>query len=169
MKKFYLLLLLPSLFFTPSASKAQIRCASTFNPTTIKSLNPSRYSRYIQLENFTQNYITALKSGKLINDNSKIIIPVVVHVLHNGEAIGVGNNISDAQIQSQITVLNEDFRRLNADRINTPAAFANMAADPNIEFRLACIDPNGNSTNGIHRVLTSIVSFTVVTNADGSV
>lgn len=98
----------------------------------------------------------------LSNPNSTIIIPVVVHVLHNGEPIGVGNNISNAQIQSQIDVLNEDFRRLNADRVNTPAAFTPLAADPNIEFRLACVNPNGNATNGIDRVQTNVVSFTYI-------
>lgn len=90
-------------------------------------------------------------------------------MLNLGEAIGVGSNISDAQIQSQIAVLNEDFRRLNADRFNTPAAFAGVASDPNIEFRLACVDPNDNNTNGIHRVQTNINSFTVVVNANGSI
>lgn len=43
-------------------------------------------------------------------------------------------------------VLNEDFRRLNADRINTPNIFLGVASDPNFEFRLACIDPNGNQS-----------------------
>lgn len=53
---------------------------------------------------------------------SVITIPVVVHVIHNGQAIGGLPNISDAQIQSQIDVLNEDFRRLNTDAANTPCA-----------------------------------------------
>ena len=39
-------------------------------------------------------------------------IPVVVHVIHNGTAIGTGANISDAQVMSQIQVLNEDYRRI---------------------------------------------------------
>lgn len=87
-----------------------------------------------------------------------------MHVLHNGEPIGTGNNISDPQIQSQIDVLNEDFRRLNADRFNTPTQFLGVAADPNIEFRLTCVDPNGNPANGIHRVQTTVNAFTFQTN-----
>ena len=47
-------------------------------------------------------------------------IPVVVHVIHNGDAVGSNENISQAQVYSQIDVLNEDFRRLNADAVNTP-------------------------------------------------
>ena len=79
------------------------------------------------------------------------VIPVVVHVLHNGTAVGVDANISDAQILSQIRVLNEDFRRKNADAIRTPAEFLPVAADANIEFVLAKQDPNGLPTNGIVR------------------
>jgi hypothetical protein len=79
------------------------------------------------------------------------VIPVVVHVLHNGTAVGVDANISDAQILSQIRVLNEDFRRKNADAIRTPEEFLPVAADANIEFVLAKQDPNGLPTNGIVR------------------
>jgi len=79
------------------------------------------------------------------------VIPVVVHVIHNGTAVGVEANISDAQILQQIRVLNEDFRRKNADAIRTPAEFLPVAADANIEFVLAKQDPNGLPTNGIVR------------------
>ena len=49
-------------------------------------------------------------------------------------------NISDAQIQSQIDVLNEDFRKINADASNVPAEFKDIAADAQIEFCLAMRD-----------------------------
>lgn len=78
-----------------------------------------------------------------------------MHVLYNTTA----QNISDAQIQSQIAVLNEDYRRLNADAINTPSYFLPDAADMQIEFRLACIDPNGNPTNGVIRKYTNTNLF----------
>jgi hypothetical protein len=80
-----------------------------------------------------------------------ITIPVVVHIIHNGEAIGVGANISDAQIQSQMDVLNEDFRRLNADIISVPAAFRGASTDPLIQFCLAQQTPEGTISNGITR------------------
>lgn len=82
-----------------------------------------------------------------------ITIPVVVHVIHSGEAIGTGTNISNAQIQSQIDVLNEDFRRLNQDILNVPAAFRGQSADPLIQFCLAQQKPDGTITNGITRHL----------------
>lgn len=79
-------------------------------------------------------------------------IPVVVHVIHNGNAVGVSYNISDAQVLSQIAVLNEDYRRLNSDTVSTPGVYAPVAADCEINFCLAQRDPNGNATNGIDRI-----------------
>ena len=84
-----------------------------------------------------------------------ITIPVVVHVLYNTAA----ENISDAQVLSQLAVLNEDFRKLNADRSQTPAAFTGVAADIGIEFKLATRDPSGRATNGIDRKATKTRSW----------
>ncbi len=79
-------------------------------------------------------------------------IPVVVHVIHNGEPIGTGRNISDEQILSQIDVINKDFQRLNTDAGNTPPLFAPVAGSMDIEFVLAQRDPNGLPTTGIVRL-----------------
>jgi len=79
-------------------------------------------------------------------------IPVVVHIVHNGEPYGIGANIPDEQIQSQIDALNEDFRRQNADAGQTLVIFQPVAADTEIEFILAKQDPEGLPTTGIIRV-----------------
>jgi zinc-dependent metalloproteinase lipoprotein len=71
---------------------------------------------------------------------STYTIPVVFHVLHKGEALGEGANVSMAQLQSQIDVLNEDYNRQNADTTNTPANFKRVAASANIKFQLADFD-----------------------------
>lgn len=81
-----------------------------------------------------------------------ITIPVVVHVMHNDEAIGTGANISDAQILSQFTVLNEDYKALNSDISGVPAHFSGVVGNPDLEFCLAQLDPEGNVTTGIDRV-----------------
>jgi len=75
-------------------------------------------------------------------------IPVVVHVVHNGESIGQGANISEAQVRSQIEVLNEDFRRKENSN-----GFNSNGVDTQIEFYLATTDPEGNilTETGIHR------------------
>lgn len=85
--------------------------------------------------------------------NGPRIIPVVVHVIHNGTAEGVGTNIPLSQIEAQIRILNEDFQRLNPDRFQTPEEFLPVAGATDIEFILAKQDPNGLPTTGINRVL----------------
>jgi len=80
-----------------------------------------------------------------------ITIPTVVHVIYSNS----NENISDAQIQSQIDVLNLDFRLLNLDADNTWP----QNADSEIEFCLASVDPNGNSTSGITRKSSSTTSW----------
>jgi hypothetical protein len=75
--------------------------------------------------------------------------------VYNGSA----QNISAVQINSQIAVLNDDFRRLNADAANTPNDFIGVAADVEIQFCLASVDPSGNPTTGITRTSTTVSSF----------
>lgn len=80
-----------------------------------------------------------------------IRIPVVVHIVHNGEAVGQGANISAQQVQSQIDVLNEDYRR----KPGTPGFNNNpVGADTEIEFCLATVNPQGATMAeaGIDRV-----------------
>jgi hypothetical protein len=78
-------------------------------------------------------------------------IPVVIHIIHKGEAIGTGTNISNEQILSQLTVLNNDYQRLNADTVNTPTDFRAVAGSFNIEFVLAKQTPDGLPTSAIIR------------------
>lgn len=80
--------------------------------------------------------------------NQVYIIPIVFHVIHQNGS----ENISDAQIQDAVNILNKDYRRLNADTSAIVAQFKPIAADCEIEFRLAQIDPEGNCTNGIDRI-----------------
>ncbi len=73
-------------------------------------------------------------------------IPVVVHVMHKGESVGTGTNISDEDVKRGIQYLNNYWRKVSG----TPG-FGD-GVDLNIEFSLAVQDPNGNCTNGIDRV-----------------
>src|SRR5262245_25059330 len=63
-------------------------------------------------------------------------VPTVVHVVYKTAR----QNISDAQIKSQIDVLNEDFRKMNADASSVPSAFQPLHADSMIQFKLATKD-----------------------------
>jgi PKD repeat protein len=105
------------------------------------------------LENEMYERFDRISSGQIVAQDrvDPIIIPVVVHILHDNE-IG---NISYAQILDAIKMLNEDFSLTNADagsiRNTATAPFAPVAANMEVEFALAQIDPNGNCTNGIER------------------
>ena len=84
-------------------------------------------------------------------------VPVVVHVVHRTAS----ENISDAQVKSQIKVLNRDFRAKNTDKSKVPAPFKSLVGDAKIEFELAKKDPDGNTTTGITRTKTTKPFFTI--------
>ena len=89
-------------------------------------------------------------------------IPVVFHVVYNTDA----QNLSDEVIQSQVDVLNEDFRRLNSNASETRPEFLPFAGDSQIEFYLATEDPDGNSTTGITHTYTSNSGFPYISITD---
>ncbi len=95
------------------------------------------------------------KSGKPNNGTTKgtvYTIPVVFHVLHNG---GV-ENISKEQIMSTLSILNRDYRKLNADVNTVQPEFTSLAADVEIEFALATKAPNGACFSGITRTQSAL-------------
>ena len=87
-------------------------------------------------------------------------IPVVFHVVYNGSS----ENVPDYVIQGQLDVMNEDFRFTNADASTIVSAFTGIAADTEIEFCLATVDPSGNPTTGITRTPTTRSSFSYFTD-----
>jgi hypothetical protein len=106
-------------------------CASQDVLQAQLAADPTLAIRMNQIEAFTQNSIL---THRLVN--GKVVIPVVVNVLYKTAA----ENISDAQIQSQIDVLNKDFTATNPDFANTPAEFAGVAANVGITFELVKIN-----------------------------
>lgn len=137
------------------AATAQTRrnCASYDYLLQQMTQDPNMIVRRQAIEDFTQlqeAHPTANKGA-----NTRYNIPVVVHVLYNTAA----QNISDAQIQSQIDALNRDYQLLNTDTASIPAVYASLKADCQIQFCLAQRDPSGNATTGILRKSTSRTSF----------
>ena len=98
----------------------------------------------------------SLESGQAMRTVAKLItIPVVVHVVHRAKE----ENISDAQVKSQIRVLNADFRAKNADKKNVPDVWKSLVVDSKIQFELAKTDPTGKTTTGITRTATTVEAF----------
>lgn len=123
-----------------------IRCASTEYEDYLQKKYPERMNEgqfEAWLNPLIRNSMNKSQNGDVIT------IPVVVHVIHSGQAYGSAPNITDAQVESQITVMNQDFRKMAGTRGENSLA---IAADTKIQFALAKVDPNGNPTNGIDRV-----------------
>ncbi|MBM3446990.1 MAG: hypothetical protein FJX86_04200, partial [Bacteroidetes bacterium] len=148
---------LPRIKGRTKAPEGLIRCA------TVDMMNAMRaqgvwtesdedFERWMaakQAESRTQRPRNSAPSHGLESPEIIYTIPVVVHIIYQNETDVW--NISDQQVISQIQVLNEDFRRLNADTVNTPALFNGVAGYPNIEFCLARRDTLGQNTTGIVR------------------
>ena len=150
MKKITLTLM--CLFFVAMTYAQQERnCHSMDNLEFRKNQDPGLEQRMNEIESFTQRRVKEMANSQAKVEGSIITLPVVVHVIYRNSQ----ENISAAQIQSQIDVLNEDFRRANSDADNTWS----QAADTQIEFKLATIDPNGNATTGITRKSSTKTSW----------
>lgn len=101
-----------------------------------------------------EEWLQKINTLQLNNGTPKAVyrVPVVFHIMHQYGS----ENISRAQIDDCLRVLNEDFNRQNADTNDTRAMFKPLAAAFNIEFIRASIDPEGNCTDGITRTYSPV-------------
>ncbi|MDA0940589.1 MAG: M43 family zinc metalloprotease [Bacteroidetes bacterium] len=132
-------------------SERQRVCHTMGNLDRLMHQDPKMAQRMSVIEKQTQSFVTSMRNNPAQRSQMVVTIPVVFHVLYNTAA----ENISEAQVLSQLQIMNDDFRRLNADQDNVWA----QAADTQIEFCLATQDPQGNPTDGILRVATNVTSF----------
>jgi PKD repeat protein len=147
-----LLLLASMLLLAMSSAFTQRTCGTMDHLDMQQQADPKIIQRRMEIEAFTQNFAQQQAASR-----SQVIynIPVVFHVVYNTAA----ENISTTRINEQLAVLNNDFRKLNSDASLVPAVWQGIAADCEINFCLATIDPNGNPTTGITRTQTSVTSF----------
>lgn len=117
-------------------------CATDLMHERLLNSDPAYAERIQQNKINLKNYIASNQN----KSGSKITVPIVVHIIHTGEALGVGNNISDAQVFSAMDALNDRYSNQQGTSVDTE-----------IEFVLAKRDPNGNPTTGIIRVDGSVV------------
>jgi len=123
---------------TDTLATIQRKCASQDVLEEQLKADPTLAIRMNDIEAFTQN---AVLTRRLVN--GKVVIPVIVNVLYKTAA----ENISDAQIQSQIDVLNKDYTATNTDFSNIPSEFAPVAANIGITFELVKINRKSTSKN----------------------
>ena len=129
---------------------------------------------FINNTDYAKSRANIISENKIwIKNNSKekniTNIPVVVNIIHRNTytQIGQGNNISNAQIEDALRILNEDYSKTNPEYLNPPRnTFLNYWGNPDMKFCLATIDPDGNSTNGITRTSTTKLSFDADTESN---
>jgi len=129
-------------------SFAQRTCGTMEHTKKQLQSNPEYGIARKTLANYTSVSKKSYRRSASLFQPQVITIPVVVHIVLPHPEI-----ITDEQVASQIEVLNRDFRNLNTE--TPPEEFQDEDADTEIEFRLASIDPEGNSTSGITRTATT--------------
>ena len=143
------------LFLIPFVSFSQHtkRCGTYEYWEMMKQQDPSLAIGEERINREANEWMVAHRNER--GQSSVITIPVVVHVLYHTDA----ENISDAQIQSQIDVLNQDFARLNQDTILTPFVWRTTAANTGLQFCLTSVTPDTAPSTGIERRYTSNESW----------
>lgn len=153
MKMKYLSLLITLLFASEAVGQEHVQCGTTQKMQEQLATDPNYAVAKAELEEFTERWISENPNP----NPSRVVhtIPVVVHVVYNNNS----ENIPDSQIESQIQVLNEDYRALNDDISGVPSVWNSLIADTEIRFELADFDPDGNPTNGITRTETDVTAW----------
>ncbi len=164
MKKIIIFIFFQFLIFYSSAQNFK-RCSANEYEEWLDQTYPERKQARERYEHYLNARIAEKKNRARTSGNAEepiYRIPVVVHVIHstaNGAIGGRKNvNIPDEQIESQIDILNQDFRKIPG----TPGYNEDpVGADTRIEFCLASRDPEGNPTNGIKRVYNEKSTWSV--------
>jgi hypothetical protein len=133
---------LPAQQFVPCATDEYMEQLRNMHPESRQYEHDFNESISIlqQVQSITQN-----KRGKVL------YVPVVFHIIHQNGL----ENITQAQIMDQLRIVNEDFRKKQGTNgFSTDP----LAADMEIEFRLAQYDPNGNKHDGINRVFSTLTT-----------
>lgn len=142
---------------TPSG---KVRCYTDEREIKLRKSNPGLQTRQ-QFENWMKVQVKESREKSAKSRTTPIVyrIPIIFHIVHSGEAVGTATNISAAQVNAQITQLNNDYGKiLGTSGYNSHPD----GADVQIQFCAATLDPSNNvlTEPGIHRVSYSSMGFT---------
>jgi len=142
------------------------QCGTMQSHFQLLESDPDFRARQTSLEHATARRMS-LGGDAFLKTKGPMTVAVVVHIVYNTAE----QNISVAQINSQIKVLNKDFRATNTDKSKVPMPWKGFVGNTNLKFVLAKKDPQGNATTGITRTQTTRTSFgtnnSVKSNATG--
>lgn len=116
-------------------------------PGYAAQLNAATAASDAEYQAFLQNAATS----RTVAPNYTFTVPVVFHVLHLGETVGTGINVSDADLINALAQVNSDYAAQGADISTIDPLFQPLYVNSNMHFVLAKKDPQGNCTNGIVR------------------
>ncbi|MEP7144041.1 MAG: M43 family zinc metalloprotease [Ferruginibacter sp.] len=142
-------------------SQKQEQCATMQRLAAKFERNPALKIRFTQqLETFNRMMIN--KSARPImpdgvlnaNGNTIYTIPVVFHIVLTDPTV-----VTDAQILSQLDILNKTYSGTGADSVRLPDYFKSIFGKSGIRFCLAQRTPDGEATTGINRMATAKSSF----------
>jgi hypothetical protein len=141
-------ILLSVLLISGLSAVAQRTCLTNEKTAEKMAADPSFAAHHQEIMEFIHN---PANQQQRFNDAGQpavvVTIPVVFHVLWKNAT----QNISDAQIDSQLAILNADYRKLNTDFSQVPAAFSGLGGDMEIVFCKASQTPSGAATTGVTR------------------
>lgn len=116
-------------------------------PGYAAQLNAAEAASRAEYQAFLQGNNAAKTSS--LSASYTFTIPVVFHILHLGEAPGVGSNVNDALCINALAQVNRDYAREGSDTSSIDPLFKPLYVNSNMHFMLAQKDPQGNCTNGI--------------------
>lgn len=163
MKKLLLTLLIAATGISSFAQQHRT-CFSVEATNKLRAINPAYNQGLIEQEQSLVKQMATGQQDEYFSARAVRTIPVVVHVIYKSSI--PAQNVSTTLITQTIAQMNADFRKLNTDFNTARAAVQALAADAQIEFCLATIDPNGASTTGIRRVTTTKSCFDSDTETD---
>jgi hypothetical protein len=126
---------------------AQRTCGTMANHAEQLQQYPDMQRVLDDLEEYTAQYNHLQRSG----EEDVVVIPVVFHIVHNGQPVGTGENLDEVYIHAQLAQMNADFALLNSDAGQIPGVFAPASANTKIQFALAQRTPSCEPTTGIVR------------------
>lgn len=130
---------------------AQLACPTHDLTNEIVQNDPAAQARMASLEEATRLHIANRGNQRISAEVEKLVIPVVVHIIHEYGA----ENIPDADVYNAIALSNLDHLKLAEDSSEVLDTFRKIMGSSYVELRFAQIDPDGNCTNGITRTFSN--------------
>ena len=157
MKQLFTIVISLLLLGSATAQTKQFSCTAGEMSQKQYDKHPELLAAKAQMDSFTAEYTKRQRLMRTsgLRSSTPYVVPVVFHILHNAGY----ENVPDSFIYVEIHNWNQYMSMTNPELSMTVPSFTNLIGDPQVEFRLAQKDPNGNCTNGIDHIYTEATYF----------